>query len=572
MRSFLALLLLCPACESLRVAKTPQPPSAQRQTTPLKHAQRLAKSALLAGALSSAAAPALASMDTAGIGQCVIKECGPQLTRCLTSPRCAANLVCINSCTGRKDESECQIRCGDLFENAVVGDFNACAVSQKKCVPQRQDDGAYPAPAPESVVTKFDTRVFDGRWYISAGLNEAFDTFDCQVHFFTAPTPKTLYGQLNWRITEPDGEFFTRDVVQRFVEDDSKPGVLYNHGNEYLHYEDDWYILDYDGGKSKDDPDAFVLVYYRGRNDAWIGYGGAVVYTRTPVASPAVYERSKAAWERANLPQPFSNFKRVENACLAESAPERVLLRERYAKKVLLTGEKALQEEVTQVRRAAVSTVSGDVKAASRAVAKLEKQIEAFEKEIEKDVVSLEKEVEKDVLAVEREVEKDVFGRGAPLVFCVKGEYVMMSKQPHPARETTPFFGGGSIDLEEPAQVDVEVARERDHHVARVLGEALDRVERGHDEALALRQARQEAEHREAAVVDLDLAPARLLLLRLLREDVEGLVEVQGDLAAALALDRGVVAGQAALRVVHVAGRRAGALAVRLEHADEHED
>merc|ERR1711939_263533 len=69
----------------------------------------------------------------------------------------------------------------------------------------------------------------------------------CQVHFFNAPTPKTLYGQLNWRITEPDGEFFTRDTIQRFVEDEKRPGILYNHDNEYLHYQDDWYILDHPG-------------------------------------------------------------------------------------------------------------------------------------------------------------------------------------------------------------------------------------------------------------------------------------------------------------------------------------
>ena len=140
-----------------------------------------------------------AMSDPAAVGRCVVSQCTGKLARCLTSPKCAANLVCINSCTGRKDESECQIRCGDLFENEVVGDFNACAVSQKKCVPQRQDDGAYPEPSPEAIVKRFDTRVFDGRWYISAGLNDAFDTFDCQVHFFNAPTPKTLYGQLNWR-------------------------------------------------------------------------------------------------------------------------------------------------------------------------------------------------------------------------------------------------------------------------------------------------------------------------------------------------------------------------------------
>jgi hypothetical protein len=72
-----------------------------------------------------------------------------------------------------------------MFENDVVGEFNSCAVSQKKCVPQKQDEGLYPLPAAESMVTKFDTNIWNagnGRWYITAGLNKIFDTFDCQVH------------------------------------------------------------------------------------------------------------------------------------------------------------------------------------------------------------------------------------------------------------------------------------------------------------------------------------------------------------------------------------------------------
>merc|ERR1719387_3404400 len=117
--------------------------------------------------------------------------------------------------------------------------------------------------------------------------------------------------------------------------------------------------------------------------------------------------------------------------------------------------------------------------------------------------------------------------------------------------------------------VDVELALERHHDVARVLREAINVVERRDDEALRLREDRHDAEHRRAAVVDLDEAAARLLLLRLLREDVERLVEVEEDLRA-VALDRRVVARLAARgRVVrHVAGD----LAVRLEHADEGED
>ena len=138
------------------------------------------------------------------------------------------------------DESECQIRCGDLFENDVVGTFNACAVSQKKCVPQKQPDGSYPLPSTESMVKKFDTSIWNGRWYISAGLNKIFDTFDCQVHFFTSPSPGKFYAKLFWRVTEPDGEVFTKNAIQKFVQDPKNPAHFINHDNEYLHYKDDW--------------------------------------------------------------------------------------------------------------------------------------------------------------------------------------------------------------------------------------------------------------------------------------------------------------------------------------------
>ena len=53
----------------------------------------------------------------------------------------------------------------------------------------------------------------------------------------------------------------------------ANPAMLYNGGNDYLHYEDTWYIL-----ASK--PDEYVVVYYIGNNDAWKGYGGGTVYTR----------------------------------------------------------------------------------------------------------------------------------------------------------------------------------------------------------------------------------------------------------------------------------------------------
>mmetsp|Transcript_46204 Transcript_46204/g.128860 ORF Transcript_46204/g.128860 Transcript_46204/m.128860 type:complete len:458 (-) Transcript_46204:191-1564(-) len=351
----------------------------------------------LAASLMMSPAPAL-SADGAAIGKCLLKSCQLELAKCVTNPKCAANLLCIQTCNGRADEAACQIGCGDLFENDVVGEFNACAVSQKSCVPQRQDDGSYPFPPLESIDQKFSTKNFEGRWYISAGLNKVFDTFPCQVHFFTSPQEGVLYGKLNWRIVEPDGEFFTKNAVQRFVQDPKNPGILYNHDNEYLHYKDDWYILDSD----KD----FFLVYYRGSNDAWDGYGGAFLYTREPTVPPALVPRLEAAAKRANLN--FDDFVRTDNTCPTLDPKDIPQLRERYAKKELILTEDALAQQVTAVRGNAVSAISSEEKEAVKAISKLEKlaenDVRQLEKVLEKEAIVIEKEV----IVIEKEVEKDV--------------------------------------------------------------------------------------------------------------------------------------------------------------------
>ena len=72
-----------------------------------------------------------------GFGSCLLQNynklaglqsCQKELAQCILNPKCLANVICLNTCNGRKDEAECQIKCGDLFENDVVGVFNACAV------------------------------------------------------------------------------------------------------------------------------------------------------------------------------------------------------------------------------------------------------------------------------------------------------------------------------------------------------------------------------------------------------------------------------------------------------------
>lgn len=62
--------------------------------------------------------------------------------------------------------SSLQIRCGDLYADKAVEAFTACAVSDKKCVPQRVDESTFPEPPPTALDTKFDLNNFQVRPFV----------------------------------------------------------------------------------------------------------------------------------------------------------------------------------------------------------------------------------------------------------------------------------------------------------------------------------------------------------------------------------------------------------------------
>ncbi|CAN6227797.1 unnamed protein product [Urochloa humidicola] len=281
--------------------------------------------------------PSADAVDALKTCTCLLKECRIELAKCIANPSCAANVACLNTCNNRPDETECQIKCGDLFENSVVDEFNECAVSRKKCVPRKSDVGEFPVPDPSALVKNFNIADFNGKWYISSGLNPTFDTFDCQLHEFHVEGDK-LIANIAWRIRTPDSGFFTRSTVQRFVQDPSQPGILYNHDNEFLHYQDDWYII---SSKVENKDDDYIFVYYRGRNDAWDGYGGSVLYTRSKtVPETIIPELERAA---KSVGRDFSTFIRTDNTC----GPEPPLV-ERIEKTVE-EGEKTIIREVKEI-------------------------------------------------------------------------------------------------------------------------------------------------------------------------------------------------------------------------------
>lgn len=247
-----------------------------------------------------------ATIDPLKVGTCVLAKCQTALAGCIADVGCFEDLVCLQSCTGAPDEIGCQIKCGDQYEDRAVATFNACAISEQKCVPTKADEGLFPKPNDCALDTTFDLNNFQGRWFITAGFNTLFDIFPCQEHFFKVPEPSKLTAEINWRVPKGGGDFIQRQSIQNFVQNPDSPSILSNRGNEYLHYEDDWYIIGYK-------PDTYVFVYYQGNNDAWKGYGGAVVYTKARSLPTELVPELEAA--AAKVGMKWTDFTVTDNSC-----------------------------------------------------------------------------------------------------------------------------------------------------------------------------------------------------------------------------------------------------------------
>lgn len=334
--------------------------------------------------------PHALATDAAKVGTCVLSKCQNALATCLGDVNCLENLVCLQACSNAPDETECQIRCGDRYADKAVDVFNTCAVSEQKCVPRKVDEGLYPIPTDCALDKSFDLAAFQGRWYITAGLNPLFDSFPCQEHYFATPPGKEgiVYAEINWRVPlGSEGDFLQRSTMQRFVQQPDNPAILFNHDNEYLHYEDDWYII---GSK----PDEYVFVYYRGQNDAWKGYGGATVYTRARTLNPDLIPQLKVQAEAAGLD--WSKFQLTDNTCPPKPAPRGPL--------------EELQGDIVAAERFLETGVEPKLQSFGRGFTVLEKEIEDVAEEVVKEVEDeeavLAAEIRKEAQAAERLVKR----------------------------------------------------------------------------------------------------------------------------------------------------------------------
>jgi violaxanthin de-epoxidase len=226
----------------------------------------------------------------------------------------------------------CQMRCGDLYKptnstSKVIDKFSECVIANHHCVPQKVST----CPLPAKTVDAFNMSDMAGVWYATRGLNPMFDCFDCQRHEFSidasSPDNKPFHADLAYKVktalncTEGSCIYIDREVHNHYSQDPAQPAHLANHNNTdpaLLGYADDWYVISSSAGAtSATDPAAYVLIYYCGTNDAWDGFQGAVLYTRT--ATEQLTPAATAAVNAAMVATKVPGFTALDNLCTPSS-------------------------------------------------------------------------------------------------------------------------------------------------------------------------------------------------------------------------------------------------------------
>lgn len=96
-------------------------------------------------------------------------------------------------------------------------------------------------------------------------------------------------------------------------------------------------------------PEDYIFIYYRGRNDAWDGYGGAVVYTRSAVLPESIVpELEKAA---QSVGRDFNTFVKTDNTCGPEPPLiDRLEKTAEAGERIIIKEVEDIEEEVEKVK------------------------------------------------------------------------------------------------------------------------------------------------------------------------------------------------------------------------------
>jgi violaxanthin de-epoxidase len=161
--------------------------------------------------------------------------------------------------------------------------------------------------------------------------------------------------------------------------------------------------------KVENEEDDYIFVYYRGRNDAWDGYGGAVLYTRSKsVPETIVPELERSA---KSIGRDFSTFIKTDNTCGPEPP-----LTERIEKTVE-EGERTIIREVQEIE----GGIEGEVEELEEEERTLFQRLTEGLMEVKQDLMNFLQGLSKeemellDDLNMEATEVEQVFSRALPL-------------------------------------------------------------------------------------------------------------------------------------------------------------
>lgn len=154
--------------------------------------------------------------------------------------------------------------------------------------------------------------------------------------------------------------------------------------------------------KMEGSPDDYFLVYYRGKNDAWDGYGGAVLYTRSKTVPQSILPEVRQASKEVGLD--FDRFIQTDNTC-GPQQPLFARLEKKVEDEVIKVEERVLEAGKEELRLLA---------SLGKGLQELEKDKEVFLKRLAADDKELLEAMEQLQMGGADDLE-DLFGNSIPL-------------------------------------------------------------------------------------------------------------------------------------------------------------
>ncbi|KAM7514273.1 hypothetical protein LguiA_003856 [Lonicera macranthoides] len=153
---------------------------------------------------------------------CMIKNCGPQVLKCLLDSDCRNALQCLNKCS--PVDQVCNYQCIASYESPILEEFSLCVLQKHNCLclDAKIPEKPYVEPMArfrgEDLSHKLAEDLFvgwlgglDWSWRVVSGQNPAYDQFPCQYQLFYRGKARgsfwyepvfqvrTLDGDLVWR-------------------------------------------------------------------------------------------------------------------------------------------------------------------------------------------------------------------------------------------------------------------------------------------------------------------------------------------------------------------------------------